>query len=532
MSNRITTVRLLAVPLENDYLHTLYFDSKSAQTNYFMSRPHKQYDDFSYQRKDHVIRFPVHIDDLIGYNYVMYKNSAYSDKWFYAFIVKMEYVNDANTNITIETDVIQTWLFNADGSEGYKVKPSFIEREHVNDDTIGKHTIPEQLETGDYVCNEHTRDENLDELYIVIGVTSKADGTRVGGFNYNGVYSGVFYYACPATKANLVTEFLNQYDEGKIDAIQCVFLAPKFIVANDTFDGVQGVVNSSTARSYSILKSKPDKVGKYTPRNNKLLTNPYTFLYVSNNNGGCAVYPYEYFSTDIVEFTVQGAVTPSCSIRLTPLKYKGSDFYDEEGINLGKFPICNWSSDVYTNWLTQNSLNIGTSVATGISQIIAGVAITAGTGGLGGIVGAGTIVGGVGAIAGTMGQVYSHAIQPAQANGNINCGDVITSSGRNSFHFYQMSIKEEYAKIIDGYFDMFGYKVNRVGTPLKDHRLTYWYTKTIDVNIDGNIPMEDLQKIKQAYNSGITFWKNAMSIGLYQADNPITKPEVVTKGSA
>lgn len=522
MSNRLTTVRLLAVPLENDYLHTFYFASRSAQTSYFQGRTKKTYNDLSYQRKDKTIRCDEHIDNLLGCNYVMYKNNAYTDKWYYAFIVKMEYVNDGRTDITIETDAIQTWLFD------YRMKPSFIEREHVNNDTIGLHTIPEQLETGEYICNEHTRDENLDELYIVIGVTSKADGTRVGGFNYNGVYSGIFYYACPATKANLVTEFLNAYDEGKIDAIQCVFLAPKFIVANDTFDGVQGVANSSTARSYSILKSKPDKVGKYTPRNKKLLTNPYTFLYVSNNNGGCAVYPYEYFSTEIVEFTVEGAVTPSCSIRLTPLKYKGSNKYDEEGINLGKFPICNWASDVYTNWLTQNSLNIATSVLSGASQIVAGAAITAGTGGLGGVVGAGTIVGGISAIAGTMGQVYSHAIQPPQANGNINCGDVITSSKRNSFHFYQMSIKEEYAKIIDSYFDMFGYKVNRVGTPLKNHRKTYWYTKTIDANIDGDIPIEDLQKIKSVYNKGVTFWKNTASIGLYGVNNEITDSSVVT----
>lgn len=29
----------------------------------------------------------------------------------------------------------------------------------------------------------------------------------------------------------------------------------------------------------------------------------------------------------------------------------------------GKFPICNWDTDVYTNWLTQNGVNIGLSVA-------------------------------------------------------------------------------------------------------------------------------------------------------------------------
>lgn len=513
MANTITEVRLLAVPLENDYLHTLYFSDASAQTEYFKGRTKKNRSDFSYQRKDRIIRYPEHIDNLMGCNYVMYKNSAYSSKWFYAFITKMEYVNDERTDITIETDVIQTWLFD------YTVKPSFIEREHVNDDTIGKHTIPEGLETGDYISNEHERDENLDDLWIVYGVTSDSGGMRVGGYNYNGIYSGVQYRA--SSSDEVITKRLNYYDEGKIDAIQCVFLAPKFLISATTSD--EHIVGASeTAKTYDILIEKLKTLNGYTPKNNKLLTNPYMFLYTSNNNGASAVYPFEYFANDTsAEFTVYGALTAGCSIRLVPKKYKGALLNDEEGLNLGKYPICNWASDVYTNWLTQNSLNIATSIGAGVAQIGAGVAMSLGSGGLGLAIGAGSIAGGVQSILGTMGEIQTHSAQPPQANGNLNCGDVITASKRNSFHFYKMSIKKEYAEIIDNYFNMFGYKVNRVGVPRTNHRKSYWYTKTIDVNIDGNIPMEDLQKIKNVYNRGFTFWKSAREIGMYTADNSI-----------
>jgi hypothetical protein len=79
-----------------------------------------------------------------------------------------------------------------------------------------------------------------------------------------------------------------------------------------------------------------------------------------------------------------------------------------------------------------------------------------------------------------------------------------------------MSIKSEYAKIIDNYFDMFGYKVCRVKEPNTNHRAKYWYTKTIDANIDGGVPGKDLQKIKEAYNNGITFWRYEGSIGIYK----------------
>lgn len=60
------------------------------------------------------------------YNYVMYQNSNYSDKWFYAFIVNMRYENDSTTYITIATDVWQTWQFDL------TFKPSFVEREMIN----------------------------------------------------------------------------------------------------------------------------------------------------------------------------------------------------------------------------------------------------------------------------------------------------------------------------------------------------------------------------------------------------------------
>jgi len=84
-----------------------------------------------------------------------------------------------------------------------------------------------------------------------------------------------------------------------------------------------------------------------------------------------------------------------------------------------------------------------------------------------------------------------------------------------------MTIKEEYAKIIDDYFSMFGYKINRVKVPNKAHRSRWWYTKTLNVNIDGAIPNKDMQKIKDCYNKGITFWRNPSEIQNYSLSNGI-----------
>ena len=114
---------------------------------------------------------------------------------------------------------------------------------------------------------------------------------------------------------------------------------------------------------------------------------------------------------------------------------------------------------------------------------------------------------------------------PPQTQGNINCGDVVCSMKNNTFHYYQMSIKKEYAQIIDQYFDMFGYKTNSVKIPNKEHRTRYWYTKTIDVNIEGSLPENDLTKIKDCYNRGITFWSDHINYRNYTLPNEIINKE-------
>lgn len=121
-----TNLYLLKCPLELSNKHQLTFSNKNQQFNYFSNLDNLEINRISYQRKDSVIRYPAHIDSLLKYNYCMYQNDNYSNKWFYAFIVNMEYVNDSMTNIYIKTDVFQTWQFDL------IYKQSFIEREMIN----------------------------------------------------------------------------------------------------------------------------------------------------------------------------------------------------------------------------------------------------------------------------------------------------------------------------------------------------------------------------------------------------------------
>ena len=506
----------MSVPLENDYKNTLYFDNVSDQQAYFLGKALYVELACSYVRKDRFIEFPKNVESLLGHvNYIAYQNPrASSSKWYYAFITKMEYSNENMTKIYFEIDAMQTWMFD------YTIKPSFVEREHTDNDEIGRHTIEEGLEKGEYICCDYAKIGSLEANRIVMASTVNMEHEKDVGATYGGVYSGVKYYSF-STEAE-VTNALQDLADDYEGAVSSLFLAPAWLCKS-----AGGIVTESQSPeyiNYNLAKTDKTFKGQYTPKNNKLLCFPYRYIVASNGAGSSAIYRYEEFDSSSMIFKVIGTICPGMSVRLHPLNYKGVAENIEEGLTLGKYPQCNWATDSFTNWMTQNAVNVNTSYFQAGAGIVTGAVNGALVGGLpGGIAGAisGGIAGGV-QIAQTMQAVKNADMVPPQAQGNINSGDVIASSGNNTFHFYQMSIKPEYAKMIDEYFHMFGYKTHRVKVPNKNHRTTFWYTKTIDINIDGAVPNEDMAKIKQAYNNGITFWKDAANINRYDLNNHIS----------
>lgn len=502
----ITKVYLLNVPLENDYKNTLYFTSKEAQQAYFASRVVKTYTDFSYQRKDHIIRIPEEYDEIYHVNYVMYQNTAYSNKWFYAFITELKYVNDGMTEATIETDVIQTWLFD------YQLKPSFVEREHVSDDTLGLHTIPENVETGDYIVNSYQRDTQNQTVGICVSSTvDPSDITDWYGAKYNGIPSGERYYYYNINSISTLKQALQDLmNNGKIEAVSSLFLAPTWLTPHT----VHVITESDTPNEYEINVYRISNLNGYVPRNNKLLTYPYCTILVNSGQNQTVELKQEVWTADsngIMKLKVFGALAPGCSIRAIPMDYNGINKASLYGVNLGKFPQINWATDPYTNWLTENGLNMAIQGIEGATEAVKG--------GISKDVG--SIASGLTGIATALHANYLAQRIPPQTIGNGNAGDVVTSMNDNCFHITRMSIKQEYAQIIDKYFDMFGYQVNMVKVPNVAHRSRWWFTKTIDINIDGAIPQDDMQRIKNAYNNGITFWRNANEIEDYSLSNDI-----------
>ena len=540
-----TDVYLIKCPLEINDINQLTFANATAQFNYFNSLPKISVDNFTYQRKDGTMRFGMHFDDLISYNYVMYRNDAYSSKWFYAFITDMQYLNDNVTAITIKTDVWQTWQFDL------RYKRVFVEREHTNNDTVGANTIPENIETGEYVTNGEiintdysTGSTENNVTWICFQVSDYPDGDGalnptlgddVHGRMSGGVYSGLSYLmVLTPTNAN---RLIRCYDLAKkADAIVSIFQVPYNVISAESisinnYESPAGGItiaqfngNDMNAIEFdNATITKPSSINGYIPVNKKLLTFPYCYFYVSNNIGTDTTFHYEDFQSN-PNFKIDGVVSQGMSIKAYPTNYKfasGINCYDF-GISGGKIPVCAWNSDYYTNWCTQNAVNIPVSVTSSIVGTALGVAGSMLTGGIVGALGATTTaVNGLTAIGNAVARNYEASITPDQARGNANCGDLNMAEKRFGFTFYPMSIKAEYARICDDYFQRYGYKTCRVKLPNITGRRNWNYVKTIDCYIDADIPQDDLTEIKGLFDRGITFWHNPATFADYSQNNDI-----------
>lgn len=298
-----------------------------------------------------------------------------------------------------------------------------------------------------------------------------------------------------------------------------------------------------------------------TPNNKKLLTFPFTKIVVTNNNGSSVTYRQEFFD-DIDEYTTGDLMTfvisatplaPSCTI-CYPYNYRLGD--ETEGLILNGYPQCSWVSDTYQQWLAFNQNTLKYQQLTPI--INAGVnnfnnMVSSLTGGAGNYAGAGTQMdstrttqGQFNAIGGAIGnriaslgtqinntvnnlvstgeQIWNFyakkadmALQPNQANGTYNSANIMLSLEKLCFTVCYYRLSYEQFKQIDNYFDKFGYAINDFKPVNYHNRSNFDYIETSQVVIEGDVPEDDMNVIKNVFNSGVRIWHDTSTFLNYSA---------------
>lgn len=537
-----TVILLSNVPLDNTYQNTLTFASSIAQQGYFQSKAISgmTFSGLTYQRTDRALRAEVNVEQLWNCNYLMFQNTNFGSKWFYAFVTNVEFRGQNVTYVYFEIDVMQTWAFD------YSLKPCFVEREHVNDDTIGLHTVPENLETGPYITTTESNFlvEGLD-IYIYLSEDGAVDPIKIEGDigeytvgvsigeelppipNLNppeiiGGFPVPCYWARLGTLGDFsvarVRAILDTLARrGKSNAAIAIFTVPSNMVstgaspANYDFTGA--------ARTLS-----------FTPKNNKLYTYPYCCLDVICQ-GQSDTLRYELFNGAPL-FKCRSGFGPNMKVVAWPQGYEGKDNAVAHSVSLGGWPTLAGIQNNYQNWLAQNSAALKVGMITDLANYALGVipqtTSTVGNAMTGNVKGlandfanAGTST--VNYLSGVMQNLLNYKRQSAVPDsliGNADAADIESIIGTAGFYTSCRTVTPEYGKIIDDFFSMFGYKVNAVKVPNISGRESWNYVKTVSANIVGSIPFNTISQIKTIFDKGITFWHGDY-VGDYTRSNNI-----------
>lgn len=157
---------LEAVPLDPTYEHTVMWSDAATQETWFTGHALHTFTGVSYQRHtSNSIKLEVPIEQVINCNYMVFRNTAFENKMFYAFITNVEYLNNVTCEIFFELDVMQTYLFDA------VLEECWVEREHAASDEYGEHTLPEPVDFGSVIVDSVQKPLNFQDYTIAISST-------------------------------------------------------------------------------------------------------------------------------------------------------------------------------------------------------------------------------------------------------------------------------------------------------------------------------------------------------------------------
>lgn len=557
-----TEIILLHVPIEISNKNQLTFSNPNAQFNYFRNLS-EQYveDNCTYLRKNGYAVVNLNYDEASKYNYVMYQNESFSTKWYYAFITKIEYLSHNSTAIYIKTDSFQTYQFDID------YKASFVEREMINvqDDVPGANLLNENLETGEYIEYSQSSVAGLGIVYVLVfgkdpyvalGETYQTD---TNGCSPNYYASGLWYYV--GNYLNVLRKAKSISDAGFPDDIITIFSVPSIAIygigdytlaeLDDklTYFGTWLTGTPSFDGRNISLSGVHNDLDGYTPKNQKLKTYPFTYLGFTPTNGTSQVLRYEDFANNPY-FRMMSEINPNPSVYFIPVNYK-----KEQGANVSEslivsgYPMISYHTDFFSGWLAQNSKLIdlslnqdrfNTDIAMGKSIVqMAGGVGTAVAGGALGNIGAvsqgitSSIDAGIDIYAGeknydfkvqeTMLNKERQSMLPNKSNVGGSNATLLQYDYFNQDIFTSFGIKNQFARRIDKFFDMYGYLTNELKVPNISNRPNWNYVKTLGLNIlhktNSNVPNEDMEMIKNIFDNGVTLWHNPQTFLDYSQNN-------------
>lgn len=552
------------VNIDRGYQHTLRANDKLDQYNKIVKYKKRVFEKNTYQRANEgTLRVQALADDLYDCNYMIFQNTSFGNKYFYAFIDSVNYVNENCCEVHYTIDVMQTWFFD------FTVKDCFVDREHSATDNQGENVIPEDLGSGDLTV-EQIQNVNFDNDYTIVtfydpqngkkdnpifmkwdtDVTGKSFPEFRGFKNDDGaIYANKTLSACMVagyhvdtpdnTRLAISTLITSLLDRG-CKIVSMIQMPTKVFDACINDYERQDLIDSDSffKQTVSITQRKDFKYknkasGSYTPRNNKLYQYPYRQLMITNNAGQTATFKWEDFKYNgSAKFEVQGAVLPAAELALIPTEYRNLSKDYASAVSLTNFVDIAWSEDSFAKWWNQNKSGIAfgmlsTAISTGLQIATAGVGVP--TAAVGETVTKAAMSKGGSALTSTLetlGTIANARNTPDQIYGQLTTSAIRLYNNKLGYTLYDIGTDGETAETIDNYFTMFGYATKRVKVPnvfTSNRRPHFNFLKTNGVVLTSSgLNAADEESICGILNRGITFWESLEEVGDYSVDNSVS----------
>lgn len=527
-------------------------DSRSKYT-YRPSRKNEQFEAFnaysvytltaqSYIRhSNNTIRVAIAPDLLLTCNYMMFRNTSFGNKIFYAFITDVEYVNNETSLITYSIDNIQTYFFDV------SFNASYVEREHSITDNIGDSITPEPVITSgqEVISKYQTMAEGLTAgVFTVIVTAHSLLNPVVTEYVFQTATRGNFSGACLAGEYNVcnvvpssLQDFYNVVNNyirvAGENGILGIYLIPRLAYTGDGWDPAHPWLASNVGMHiptvYTQIVPKPavtDTLGGYLPKNNKMYTYPFCFFRLNNSLGTSKDYRYEFFTTDNAVFRLSSSgVTPDQAVYCTPNNYRGFLLDWDNSLIYDTYPATSFITSEYNDYLGNNSNRL---LAGQLSRVVSAVTAVATA-----------PVNPAGAITSLAGNVMEGVNEYAMLKDLQGQTSTIggTASGyfnllfaQNFFIGYRVTVNSTVAKQYDDFFTMYGYSVNSLKVPQfaqSQRRKSYNYCKTRNACIRSNgantlgIPDTALKDIQSALDGGLCLWETLANVGNFSVDNAL-----------
>lgn len=547
------------------------------------------------------------ISEIYNADYMFFVDNGYTGKTFYNFITDVSYVSDAVTQITFTEDVFMTWQNNVVIQNSFVEREStatdeaFSDAHDVPDILAGEYRQYERVDLGSGYTQSKYGCMVLNTLafpYVDGSNGIKIDTAGISGvsgytyFYYNGygknqnrldslVY--VFFPLSALASNNSIKMAFSAYfnhvvdthffakEEGKYDIIG-LYSLPEVCLPYDVISYLSGTSDriayvvprldytlnghtpsvtcnfflyQQTATEETLnAVAYPGAYGSYTPKNKKLLSAPYNYFVLTNNQGQEIKFKPQHFLKSggqiDVSFKVKGSYSNFSNVDILPIGYDtGGQLLvnNTYRMSIDNYPEVVYQYDKAADFnqarLISNAIGaVGslTGFAQGITNTVSSALPDKKGNSAKGIDIAGNIIGnvtsGIGIAEEIVGAIQDYNLSTKwdfpTVHGVDKSGIVPTAEDLMKFTLIDVALDVDSAKAIDNLFTRFGYAIKKIKSVSIDlnNRQNFHFVKTSGCNITGAVPMYAKNYLNDRFDKGIRMWAPSRYLTDFE-NNPI-----------